>query len=272
MRWSGPARTASGGLGPQCAAAAVGPRCADWPNLGSVVGLRARRATHPCCDLVHTEAVEDALKAIFKLSGRREPATTTALAEVLQVTAPTVSTMLKRLQAHGLIGRDAQHAAELTAHGAEHARAVVRRHRLLETFLVRVLDVPWDEVHAEAEVLEHAVSDRLLDRIDALLGHPAADPHGDPIPPAGGGHVEAWGDRLDAVPTGAAFRIDRVHDRDDAALRYLAELGVRPGTLVHVVARAPFGGPLWLRIAGREHALGDALTTLVHGTVVDDPA
>jgi DtxR family Mn-dependent transcriptional regulator len=219
---------------------------------------------------VHTEAVEDTLKAIFKLSGRCEPATTTALAEILGVTAPTVSTMLKRLQAHDLVARDAQHAAELTAHGADHARAVVRRHRLLETFLVRVLDVPWDEVDAEAEVLEHAVSDQLLDRIDTLLGHPVADPHGDPIPPAGGGHVEAWGDRLDGVPTGAAFRVDRIHDRDDAALRYLAELGVRPGTVVQVVERAPFGGPLWLRVGGQKRALGDALTTLVHGTVIED--
>jgi len=181
-----------------------------------------------------------------------------------------VSTMLKRLQAHGLVERDEQHAAELTTHGAEHARGVVRRHRLLETFLVRVLDVPWDEVHAEAEVLEHAVSDRLLDRIDALLAHPATDPHGDPIPPAGGGHVEAWGDRLDAVPAGVAFRVDRILDRDDAALRYLAELGVRPGTVVHVVERAPFGGPLWLRVDGHEHALGDALITLVHGTLLAD--
>lgn len=218
---------------------------------------------------MHTEAVEDALKTIFKLSGRREPATTTALAETLQVTAPTVSTMLKRLQAHGLIARDTG-AAELTAHGAEHARAVVRRHRLLETFLVRVLGMAWDEVDAEAEILEHAVSDRLLDRIDALLGHPAADPHGDPIPPPAGGHVEAWGDRLDDAPAGAAFRVDRILDRDDAALRYLAELGVRPGTVVEIIERAPFGGPLWLRIDGREHALGDALTALVHGTMIDD--
>ncbi|MGE3285428.1 MAG: metal-dependent transcriptional regulator [Pseudonocardia sp.] len=236
-----------------------------------MVGLHSRRAALPCCNLVHTEAVEDALKAIFKLSGRREPATTTALAEMLQVTPPTVSTMLKRLQQHGLVDRDAQHAAQLTTHGAEHARAVVRRHRLLETFLVRVLDVPWDEVHAEAEVLEHAVSDRLLDRIDGLLGHPDADPHGDPIPPAGGRHVEAWGERLDGVAVGAAFRVDRILDRDDAALRYLAELGVRPGTVVQVVERAPFGGPLWLRVGGRRHAVGDALTTLVHGTVIEPP-
>jgi DtxR family Mn-dependent transcriptional regulator len=236
-----------------------------------MAGLHARRAALPCCNLVHTEAVEDALKAIFKLSGRCEPATTTALAEMLQVTAPTVSTMLKRLQSHGLVDRDAQHAAELTPHGADHARAVVRRHRLLETFLVRVLNVPWDEVHAEAEVLEHAVSDRLLERIDRLLGHPDADPHGDPIPPAGGQHVETWGDRLDGVASGAAFRVDRILDRDDAALRYLAELGVRPGTVVQVDERAPFGGPLWLRVGGRRHAVGDALTALVHGTVIETP-
>ena len=240
----------------------------ECSNLDQVVSLQSRRAPLPCCGLVHTEAVEDALKTVFKVSGRCETATTSGLAEELSVTAPTVSSMLKRLEAHGLVTRGADHSVELTAHGADHARRIVRRHRLLETFLVRVLDVPWDEVHAEAEVLEHAVSDPLLTRIDALLGHPVADPHGDPIPPPTGGHSERWGDRLDHVPAGAAFRVDRIRDRDDAALRYLAELGVRPGTVVHVVERAPFGGPLWLRVGGREHALGDALTTLVHGTVV----
>lgn len=223
-----------------------------------------------CCSTVLTVAVEDYLKAIFDLTARRRAAGASTLAQALGVAPPSVSAMLKRLAADGLVVRQPDRHVELTDHGRRHALAVVRRHRLIEDFLVKVLDVPWEEVHAEAEVLEHAVSERLLDRIDALLGHPTADPHGDPIPPAGGGHVEAWGARLDAVPSGAAFRVDRIHDRDDAALRYLAELGVRPGTVLHIVERAPFGGPLWLRVDGREHALGDALTTLVHGTVIDD--
>ena len=212
-----------------------------------------------------TEAVEDALKAMFKMAGRGHPVTTSTLAQHLRVTAPTVSVMLKRLAAHGLIERDEDHASTLTAHGADHARAVIRRHRLLETFLARVLGVPWDEVHAEAEVLEHAVSDRLLARIDEHLGHPAADPHGDPIPPPSGVHSEQWGERLDQVEAGRMFRVERVDDRDSAALRYLASIGIRPGVVLAVVRRAPFGGPLWLRVNGRDEALGEQLTAFVHG-------
>lgn len=210
-------------------------------------------------------AVEDALKAIFKMVGRDEPTTTSALAQRLGVTAPSASVMLKRLTAHGLVQRDSDQTATLTAHGSDHARAVIRRHRLLETFLARVLDVPWDEVHAEAEVLEHAVSDRLLARIDDLLGHPIADPHGDPIPPLTGAHSEQWGERLSQVETGVEFRVERVDDRDSAALRYLAGIGIRPGVHLEVVERAPFGGPLWLRVNGRDEALGEQLTAFIYG-------
>jgi DtxR family Mn-dependent transcriptional regulator len=237
--------------------------------MSSRVVVTSDRQSPPCCGLTQTEAVEDALKAIFKLAGRCEPATTSGLAAQLGVTAPTVSVMLKRLEAHGLVLRREDHSAELTAHGADHARAVVRRHRLLETFLASALNVPWDQVHAEADVLEHAVSDRLLARIDDYLGHPTADPHGDPIPPPAGGHSEGWGQRLDKAAPGTAFQVDRVDDRDSAALRYLADIGVRPGVTVEIVEQAPFGGPLWLRVDGHEQALGDVLTTLVYGTPAD---
>ena len=146
-----------------------------------------------CCDLTHTEAVEDALRTIFVRSGRGEPVSTSALAGHLGVTAPTVSTMLRRLTDHGLLERTDDHRALLTPHGRRHAEQIVRRHRLLETFLVTMLDLAWDEVHDEADVLEHAVSDRLIERIDEMLGHPDRDPHGDPIPPPAGGHDEVWG-------------------------------------------------------------------------------
>lgn len=222
-----------------------------------------------CCGLRQTAAVEDALKTIFKLVGHGEPATTSALAQRLGVTAPSVSVMLKRLTAHGLVERDANQAATLTEHGYHHATAVIRRHRLLETFLARVLDVPWDEVHAEAEVLEHAVSDRLLARIDEHLGHPIADPHGDPIPPLSGAHSEQWGERLEQVVAGRVFLVERVDDRDSAALRYLASIGIRPGVRLEVIERAPFGGPLWLRLNGRDEALGEQLTALIYGRSSD---
>lgn len=222
----------------------------------------------PCCSITHTDAVEDALKTIFGLTGRDEPATTSRLAQELAVTASTASIMIKRLEAHELVVRADDHRVLLSEHGTDHAREVVRRHRLWETFLATVLDVPWDEVHAEAEVLEHVVSDRLLARMDALLGHPTQDPHGDPIPAPGGGHVEAWGQRLDSAAQGTRFRIERVYDRDSSALRYLADLGVRPGVIVEVGRQEPFGGPLWVSVGSERHALGESLTGLVHGREV----
>ena len=173
--------------------------------------------------------------------------------------------MLRRLTDHGLLERTDDHRALLTPHGRRHAEEVVRRHRLLETFLVTLLDLAWDEVHDEADVLEHAVSDRLIDRMDEMLGHPTRDPHGDPIPPPAGRHDEVWGARLDTVAPGTRFRVERVYDRDSGALRYLADLGVRPGVTIEVMEHSPFGGPLWIRLDGQRHALGDPLACLVHG-------
>lgn len=220
----------------------------------------------PCCSVVHTQAVEDYLKAIFELVTRRDVATTSQLAERLGVAPPSASAMVRRLTDGGLVARPMEHRIELTAHGTKHAVDVVRRHRLIEEFLVKVLDMPWEDVHGEAEVLEHAVSSRLLERIDRLLGHPTHDPHGDPIPPpGGGGYVERWTTPLSAAPVGAAFRVERVLDRDRAALRYLGELGIRPGVILDVVEQAPFGGPLWVRLDGRSLAVGDALAGLVFG-------
>jgi DtxR family Mn-dependent transcriptional regulator len=173
--------------------------------------------------------------------------------------------MLKRLALDDLVARQGAHRVALTEHGMGHALAVVRRHRLIEEFLVKALDVPWEDVHAEAEVLEHAVSDRLLERIDAFLGHPTHDPHGDPIPSSDGAHVERWTTPLSQAALGETFRVERVRDRDREALRYLGELGVRPGVVLDVVEQAPFGGPLWVKIGGRRHAMGSELTEIVFG-------
>lgn len=225
------------------------------------------RSSQACCGLAPTPPVEDTLRTIFVLSGRAEPVSTSALAQELGVAAPTVSAMLKRLAAHGLVERGGDQRVTLTTHGAGHARHVVRRHRLLEAFLVRVLGMPWDVVHAEADQLEHAISDRLLDRLDVVLGRPDRDPHGDPVPRGAASHDEDWGTRLDSVPAASHFVVERVYDRDSDALRHLGDLGIRPGATLDVLERAPFGGPLWVRLDGRDHALGDRLVRLVHGRV-----
>ena len=212
--------------------------------------------------------MEDYLKTVFHLSTASGPVTSSTLAGRLGVAAPTVSAMLKRLEASELVRRSVDHQVELTEHGRRHALGVVRRHRLLEMFLTTVLDVPWDEVHDEAEVLEHALSARLEQRIDALLGHPTHDPHGDPIPPRSGEHVEDWAGPLQSTPAGSSFRVERVSDRDSAALRHLAALGIGPGTVLQVDEWAPFGGPLWIELDGARHALGPGLVQVVHGRVL----
>jgi len=214
-------------------------------------------------------ASEDYLKAIYHIAHRGEAVTTGLLAAELGVASPSVTAMIKRLQEGELVDRAGPRELRLTGAGERAALRVVRRHRLLETFLARVLDVPWDEVHAEAEVLEHVLSERLEERIDAALDHPTHDPHGDPIPPRHGAHDERWGVSLDTVPPGACFRVRRVSDRDSAALRHLGELGVRPGVVVTVERQDPFGGPLWIRVDEQPHALGTPLARLIHGDVLD---
>jgi DtxR family Mn-dependent transcriptional regulator len=223
------------------------------------------RSSTACCGVLPTPAVEDALRTIFVLSGRDEPVSTSVLALRLGVSAPTVSSMLKRLSEHGLLDRTPDHRAVLTSHGAGHARHVVRRHRILETFLVQVLGMSWEEVHREADLLEHAVSDQVLDRMDALLGRPARDPHGDPIPRGDDDHDEDWGTRLDDAPAGTRFVVERVYDREGRLLRHLAQIGVRPGVRLDVGEHAPFGGPVWIRVEGQDHALSESLARVVHG-------
>jgi len=216
-----------------------------------------------------SRATEDYLKVIYHLAHRGEPVTTGHLAQELGVSSPSVSAMIKRLEDSQLLARTQSRSLHLTESGERAALRVVRRHRLLETFLARMLDVPWDEVHAEAEVLEHALSERLEERIDTALGHPTHDPHGDPIPPHDGPHDEGWGEALETVRPGSRFQVERVSDRDSAALRYLGELGVVPGVVLDVEEQAPFGGPRWVRIEGHRHPLGGPLTRLVHGHVLE---
>ncbi len=214
-----------------------------------------------------TRATEDCLKTIYGLATSGEPVTTGGLARRLGVSSPSVSAMIRRLESELLLERPKGSQLRLTEPGRRAALRVVRRHRLLETFLASALDVPWDEVHAEAELLEHALSDRLEERIDIALGRPTRDPHGDPIPPREGSHEEDWGQWLPDLAVGTRFLVERVSDRDSEALRYLGSRGVVPGAVLEVQEQEPFGGPRWVLVDGARHALGAPLTRLVYGRV-----
>lgn len=218
-----------------------------------------------CCEVARSEAMGKYLRVIYLLSFKAPPVLTGHVAIRLGVAPPSVSAMLRRLAAAGLLAGSGPGGISLTGHGQQHAREMVRRHRLIETFLVEAAGMSWDEVHDEAEALQHAVSGLLIDRIDAVLGYPRRDPHGDPIPPPAGVHAEDWSPALADAPADALVQVDRVSDEDSAALAYLAGLGIRPGAVVRVAEREPFGGLLWVETGGQRHAIGIPLAHLVHG-------
>lgn len=185
-----------------------------------------------------------------------EKISTKLLAEKLGVSASTVSEAVRRLADQGLVDHERYGAISLTDEGRQAAVAMVRRHRLIETFLVRVLGYTWDEVHEDAEVLEHAVSDRFMARIDAHLGHPRRDPHGDPIPGAGGEVEELPGGYLTAVTEGEVV-VEQVNDDDPELLRYLAGHRIVPGARIEVLG-PPAAGILRVRVDGVEVVLAEA--------------
>jgi DtxR family Mn-dependent transcriptional regulator len=211
-------------------------------------------------DITRSQAVEDYCKAVFTLEQRHEaPVSTNALAERLEITPGSVSSMLRRLDELELTVHVPYRGVTLTDKGRRVALEVIRHHRLLELFLAETLQMPWDRVHAEAEVLEHVLSDDLEALIAAKLGHPTADPHGDPIPTADLELCEPDTRPLDSLQTGDAGVFVRVSDADPAMLRYLAEQGISPGAALRVLERQPFGGPLLVRFGECEHSLGGQL-------------
>jgi DtxR family Mn-dependent transcriptional regulator len=211
-------------------------------------------------DSVRSQSVDDYCKAIFTLESRHnEPVSTNALAERLQITPGSVSAMLKKLGDLGLIAHVPYRGVRLTPDGRRVALEVIRHHRLLELFLAETLQMPWDRVHAEAEVLEHVLSEELEELIAAKLGHPAFDPHGDPIPSAELQLRERATQPLDCLQAGARGTFVRVSDSDPEMLRYLAERGIAPGDEFEVRERQPFGGPLFVSFGERRHTIGGRL-------------
>jgi DtxR family Mn-dependent transcriptional regulator len=209
-----------------------------------------------------SDAIEDYAKAIYALARRSGGvASTNALAERLQVTAPSVSAMVKKLSERGLVEHVPYKGVKLTPDGERVALEVLRHHRLLELYLAEHLGVPWDRVHEEAESLEHVLSEGLEARIAAKLGNPTHDPHGDPIPDAEL-HIDEGETRsLADLEIGDKGRFVRVSDSDPAMLRYLDERGVQLGDPFEVVDRQPFDGPLSVRFGTSVQVLGGALAT-----------
>jgi DtxR family transcriptional regulator, Mn-dependent transcriptional regulator len=188
-------------------------------------------------------SIEDYAKAIYVLEERHGVASTNGLAERLGVSAPAVSAMVKKLASLGYVTHVRYRGVRLTDEGRLVALEVLRHHRLLETYLVEELGVPWDRVHAEAEVLEHVLSEVLEERIAAKLGEPTNDPHGDPIPAADGTVTERPTVALAALHVGDRGRFVRVSDSNPKLLRELADFGIRPGDKVEVVADGVRFGP-----------------------------
>jgi DtxR family Mn-dependent transcriptional regulator len=207
-----------------------------------------------------SSAVEDYLKAVYALESRLQgPVPTNALAERLGVTPGSVSGMLRRLAELQLLEHERYRGVRLTAEGRRIALRTLRNHRLLELLLVEMLDVPWDLVHEEAELLEHVLSDGLAERIAAKLGHPEVDPHGDPIPSRDLDVLEQDTRALEDVDVGETVTFLRVSDSDPAMLRHLAERDIVPGVSLTLLDRQPFGGPLTVRVDSHEHHLGGQL-------------
>ncbi len=207
-----------------------------------------------------SEAIEDYAKAIYALARRGAGAVTTnALAERLNVSAGSVSAMVKKLAERGLADHEPYRGVQLTAEGERVALSVMRHHRLVELYLAEHLGVPWDRVHEEAEALEHVISEDLQERIAAKLGNPTHDPHGDPIPGADLVIDEGQTRSLADMHVGDHGRFVRVSDTDPQMLRYLDQRAIALGDELEVVDRQPFDGPLTVHIGDRTEVLGGGL-------------
>jgi DtxR family transcriptional regulator, Mn-dependent transcriptional regulator len=210
-----------------------------------------------------TDAIQDYLKEIYKLEASGRRVTTSALAEQLCISAPSVTAMLKKLATLGLVKHERYRGATLTAKGERVALEVIRHHRLLEQYLSQTLGLPIDALHDEADRLEHALSEELEAHIDRTLGYPTRDPHGDPIPGPDLKLVVTDATPLSTLEPGTKAVVSRVPDGDGELLRYLDSLKLTPGNRIEVRDSAPFEGPLTVRVGGEDHAISRELAAKI---------
>lgn len=217
-----------------------------------------------------TEPVEDYLKAIYDIGREGSAAATNDIAQRLQIAPASVSGMVRRLAEQGLLNYEKYRGVRLTDAGRRAALRTIRRHRVIEAYLVQALGYSWDSVHEEAERLEHAATDDLIDRMAKAIGEPRTDPHGAPIPTRDGRVDEGRHRRLSDMQPGQRARITRVGDEDPELLRYIGSLGLRPGVVMTLDDRAPFAGPLTLRVGTRVCQVGVALAERVFVELMAD--
>jgi DtxR family Mn-dependent transcriptional regulator len=206
--------------------------------------------------MILSQSIEDYLKAIFTLQADGDRASTTKIAASLDVSSASATNMIKRLSEMGLVDYQSYKGSKLSKSGKKIALEIIRHHRLLELYLLEVMGYSWDEVHDEAEKLEHHISERFEEKIASLLDDPTHDPHGDPIP-----SKEGIMPRMDAEPLINAepneeYILSRVKDQDPELLRYLEKLGLLPGIKIELKEKAPFNGPLMLLIENEEQTIG----------------
>lgn len=208
----------------------------------------------------HPEGAENYAKALYELQSKQGGSVGTgAVAERVGVTPASASAMLKRLADEGLVEHAPYRGVRLTDQGEQLALEMLRHHRLIELFLAEVLGMPWDRVHAEAEVLEHHISEELEELIAAKLGQPARDPHGDPIPSRELDLAEDESMPLSEVEPGSTATFVRVSDSNAEMLRYLGDRGIQPGVRIRVRSHEPFNGPIAVEVGGKTHSLGGEL-------------
>lgn len=217
-----------------------------------------------------TREREDYLKTIYKLQQDESPVRTTAIAKALGVEPASVTGVIKRLAELEYVRHEPYHGVTLTASGERVALDVIRNHRLIELYLIEALGYSWDEVHDEAERLEHAVSSVFIERISAALGYPEIDPHGAPIPNQDGTIAPRTGLRLSEMESGQRGKVARVSDDDPGLLRYLAGLGIRPGVEVLLINVEPYGGPFRVQIGQSSHTLGPQAAAQIYINIAPD--
>ena len=210
-----------------------------------------------------TGPVEDYLKAIYAIGRGSVAVATNDIAQRLNLTPASVSGMVRRLADQGLLSYERYRGVTLTDTGRRAALRTLRRHRVIEAYLSGALDYPWDRVHDEAERLEHAASDELVDRMAAAIGEPVVDPHGAPIPSREGLVDETEYLSLADLGAGYGAKVVRVSDDDPEMLRYLGELAIIPGAELVVVSKAPYEGPISVRVSGAMLSIGPSLASQV---------